>query len=86
MIQLTHAYVTNLDVFLFPVVFDLFPYDRALGMPEHQSASRVFLYGEQLQSPAQGTMVSLLGLLHLQFVRLQLFLSFPCSAVYPLYR
>jgi hypothetical protein len=55
-------------MFLLPVVFDLFPYDRTLGMPEHQSASRIFLYGEQLQSPAQGAMVSLLGLLHLQFV------------------
>ena len=68
MTQLRHAYVTNLDVFLLPVVFDLFPYDSALGMPEHQSASRVFLYGEQLQSSTQGAVVSLLGLLHLQFV------------------
>ena len=68
MTQLRHAYVTNLDVFLLPVVFDLFPYDSALGMPEHQSASRVFLNGEQLQSSTQGAVVSLLGLLHLQFV------------------
>jgi len=84
MIQHSHAYATYLDVLLLPVVLYLLPHDRTLGMPEHQSSSRVFLYGEQLQSPTQGAVVSLLGLLHLQLVRLQLLLGFPCSAVYPL--
>ena len=44
--HMSDVYDTHLDVLVLPVVLYLPPDQRPLGVPEHQSATCIFLYRE----------------------------------------
>ena len=81
----TKTKVPYLYVLFLPVAFYQVPDDRPFGMPEHQTATRILLDGEEFQRLAEHPVVAPLRLLQLQRVRLQLLRSFPRSAINALF-
>ena len=71
---------------LLPVVLDQFSNNRSFGMPEDQTAARVFLDGKQVQVAAQHAVVPPLGLRLPQIEHLQLLCTLPRGAVDALQR